>query len=1141
MNKKVQVLISIILLIIFFSACSTKKNTWMTRNFHSLTTKYNIAFNGTESYNEGLKNIISANEDDYSTLIPLYPISNHSNASAAVSNMDRAIEKSRKSIKLHSIKVKPKRDVKKWSDPEYQAFYNQNEFNSALKDAWMLIGKAEFHKGDFLGSVGTFSYISKYYTEDKDLVAQCQLWMVRAYVEMDWLYEAEEMLGKVNQDDLKTTNAGLFASANAVLLLKRGQYKEAIPFVEIVLAREKNKAMKQRFTFVLAQLYQLTGDDDAAVKTYSAVIKMNPPYVMDFNARINRAQLSAGNNLEKVLKDLRKMAKNGNNKDYLDQIYYAIGNAYLNNNDTVKAIENYDLSVEYSTRNGLEKAVTLITLGDLYYGRRQYVKAQPSYEEASQIITVEHTDYVRVSHLAEVLSELAIQYEIVVLQDSLQYLSTLTREQQLEIVNQIIKDKIEEERRAQEREEELARSQQEERFVPIGGPLGADAGKWYFYNTNLMKTGRNEFQRRWGNRKLEDNWRRSNKSAALFADSNFDAGGFDNDMFLNEGDTTQMQGAELTDDKKPEFYLHQIPVTAQQIELSNEQIADALFRMGIVYKDKIPDLPMAIETYEEFIRRFGNDERVPEAYFQLYLTETRQENLPEANTYRIKIINDYPETQYAQILSQPDYIERFNLMQKQQDSVYMATYRAYSHNDFNTVIRNTEYARRNYPLSKLMPKFMFLEALTIGKTESPDNFEKALNELVNEYPQSDVSAMAKDIAALIRQGREAQTGTSHGTLLTRRGDELKALMEEEEITGQKFSADKTGRHRVMLISSAELQDMYQFMYQIAAYNFTRFMVKEFDLLLNPLDNDQQSLSVTNFESYEEANWYINSINADQTLKAYIDRLSIEQVVISEENFALLRIIGLDDYLVFRAQHLGGSGGPTVATTPPTRPAETKPTVTEKPNEAAQTPPAAPPATQTQVEVKQEEIAETRPDTPQEQKEEEKEETIAAEISKDSGEKAEDKPEEAIVQIPQEPEPEPEPEEEEIPDLYEGLFAYQPEKPHFVAVYVLSGNFNFDKFKADVQSYNEENYSMLNLDITLEKVGNQQVIIIGSFADADISKSYLLRMVKEKDLFEGMRGSNYRNLLGTQRNLNVLMQRSNTLSTYTKFMQEFYLK
>ena len=1129
---------SLILLILLFSACSTKKNTWMTRNFHSMTTKYNIAFNGNESYKEGLKNIIAANEDDYSTIIPLYPISRHSNASAAASNMDRAIEKSRKAIKLHSIKVKPKRDLKKWNDPEYKAFYNQSEFNPNLKDAWMLIGKAEFHKGDFLGAVGTFSYISKYYSEDKNLVAQCQLWMVQAYTEMDWLYEAEQMLGKVNQNDMKSTSVGLFASSNAVLLLKRNQYKEAVPFVEMLLSREKDKTMKQRFTFVLAQLYQITNNKKSAIKIYSDVIKMNPPYVMDFNARINRAQLSAGNNLQSVLKELNKMAKNPNNKDYLDQVYYAIGNAYLNTQDTVRAIENYILSAESSTRNGLDKALTLVTLGDLYYGKREYVKAQPPFDEASKIITIEHDDYTRVTKLAEVLSELIVPYETVVLQDSLQYLSTLSKDAQLKIINKVIEDKIEAEKQAQQREEELAREQQEERFTPVGGPRGADAGKWYFYNPNLMKSGKADFQKRWGSRKLEDNWRRSNKSAALFADSDFDSE-FENetDGIDEEGNPIQTaNNTELTDDKKPEFYLRQIPSTPQQIELSNKQIADALFSMGAIYKDKLNDLPMAIDTYEEFIRRFGKDTRVPDAYFQLYLTETKQENLTEANLYRSTIIRDYSDSKYAQILSQPDYIKRFNLMQKQQDSLYMATYQAYSNNQFQTVINNTEHARRNYSMSKLMPKFIFLEALTIGKNDTPENFEKALNELVEAYPQSDVSAMAKDIAALIRQGREAQTGTSHGTLLTRRGDELKAAMEEEGISGeQAYSAEQQGKHRLMLISSAEQQDMYQLMYQVAAYNFTRFMIKEFDLALNRLDDTQQVLSITNFESYDEVKWYVNSINTDLTIKEYIERLAIQEVIISEENFALLRILGLDDYLTFQAKNIEKAGKKSPVTTTAK---ETKPAATEKPKEIEK------PQTTTpkQEEIKQETVStEVKTETKEAEKEAVKtEEELQTEITEQPeqkpAEKAEEKPEETVVEVPQTPEPE----EEENLELYEGLFAYQPEKPHFVAIYVLSGKINFDKFKTDLDAYNEQNYSMLNLSISLEKVGNQQVIIVEKFNNADVAKSYLLRMVAEKSLSEGLSGSNNRKLLGTQRNLNVMMQR-NALSTYTKFMQEFYLK
>lgn len=1087
----------------------------MSRNYQAFTTRYNIAFNGNEAFSEGLRNIADANEDNFSDVIPLFPISNHSNASAAMSNMDRAIEKSRKSIRTRSIRVKPQRDLRRWNDPEYRAWYNQTEFNPALKDAWMLLGKAEFHKAEFLGAIGTFMYIKRLYPEDTDLVARSQLWMVRSYVEMGWLYEADEMLRRVNQDDMRSTTVGLFAAANATLLLARNQHREAIPFVEMMISRERDRAMRRRFTFVLAQLFEAIGETQSAVETYTAVIRMNPPYVMEFNARINRAQLSAGNNLDGVLRELNRMARNPNNKEFLDQVHFAIGNIHLNNSDTVRAIESFNRSVELSTRRGLDMALTLIKLGDLFYEKRQYVKAQPPFNEASQILMHDHDEFRRVSRLATILSELVVHHEVVVLQDSLQHLATLPREQQLAVANRIIADKIAEEQRAQqqqERDEHLARNApQEQRFTPVGGPRGGNAGRWYFYNPELIRTGRTEFQRQWGNRRLEDNWRRSNRTTAMFADTETDGGlgNFGDGENLGEFDefgdnNVQTQGDAPLDDRNPEYYLRQIPSTPQQIEHSNAQIADALFAMAGIFKDRINDFPMAVETYLEFIRRFGQEPRVPDAYFQLFLTETRQEHLTEAELYRQRLLRNFPDTRYAQLLVQPDFVGRFHLMQQQQDSIYRVTYLAYTRNEFQTVMDNVDFVRRNFPSSRLMPQFLFLEALTIGKNDTPENFAIALNELIETFPESAVSSMARDIAAFIRQGMEAQGESSHGTLISRRGDELREFMEDgDEFSGeQAFSANTRGKHRLLLISDAEQQDMFQFMFQVAAYNFTRFVIKEFDLELGRLDDTHQILSVTNFEAYDEVVWYLNSIVEDLTMRNYFSRLSIQPVIISEENFALMRILGFDDYLLFKAQYLDDPNARRAITASARMPERVPEIVDEQESTNART-------------------------------HERANEQIVESVNVPTQEPTEQQPETAMVETPQ-----PQIEDEPL-ELFEGLFAFQPRQPHYVAIYILSGNINFDRFKADVSAYNEANYTMLNLDISLEQVGNRQVIIIGSFGDANMAKSYLLRMVQERELFEGLRGSNHRNIFGTQRNLNTMIH-NNALNVYMRFVQEFYM-
>ncbi|MDD4967886.1 MAG: tetratricopeptide repeat protein [Paludibacter sp.] len=1165
-----------VILIVFISGCSTKKNTWMSRSYQATNTRFNVYFNGYNSYNEGLKNIQKANKEDYSSIIPMYPISRHSNATAATSNMDMTIEKCRKAIKLHSIKIKPAKNYKKANDPDYKLFYNQEEFNPALKEAWLLLGKAEFHKANFLGSVGTFSYIVRHYNNDKDMEATCQLWIVRAYSEMGWIYEAEQLMSKIVQDNLKRSNVGFYASVNADLLLKKHQYKDAIPFLELALTKEKDKSLEQRFGFLLAQLYQKTKDNKAAYEYYTKVIKSNPPYEMEFNARINRAQLDMGN-IASIRKELSKMLKNRNNKEYQDQLYYALGNTYLHHADTAKAIDNYKLSIEKSTRKGIDKAVTLITLGDLYYTKRNYVKAQPCYDEAGKIITNENEDYARVVRLGEMLSELVTQYDIVVLQDSLQKLSAMPESKRLEVINKLIEKLNADEKAAAEKElqdKQAEINNAEDNFTnlpPIGGMPGT-AGDWYFYNMDVMRNGMSGFIKKWGKRKLEDNWRRTNKATSIFADEQSAK------TLIKDSTDTISKTKEVSDKKKPEYYLRQIPVTPDQIAKSTADIATALFSMGEIYKDKIEDIPMSIKTFEEFIRRFPNDKRVPDAYFYIYLMQTRAGNLSDASLYRTKLINEYPTSKYQKILSQPDYTAQLEGMYKVQDSIYNLTYKAYNESDFKTVYTQVAYIRQNFPLSTLMPKFLFLNALSIGKSETPDKFRTALNELVKNYPLSDVSAMSKDILALMKQGQEAKTGTSSGSLLSRRDENTKT--EINEISPQSFSTDKLTKHRILFISSANQDQMNKMLYNIASFNFSRFMIKDFDLVVNKMDSTQSALSVTNFESYDEAVWYENSISTDSVLSKLMNDLRVQKVIISEENYGLLKTtFSLKDYLAFQLNPpvrkppvllaenkitkkqeivpaVKSNGVKVVpVNTVKAEPVKIEPVKTEKKIEAAVT------KAEEKVTVKTHEKATDnkpieKPGVKPIENTAEKatgktvvkpaEKLIDKTVQASTTPKNQDvnvkgagvtpKPEEKVTPAPA---PVIQPKPDNVP-LFKGLFGYRANEPHFIAIYILSGKIDFEKTKVAINAYNSKNYGLMNLSVSLETFDKRQVIIIGSLTDAQVAKSYLIRMVKEKSIFEGLKGASYRNLLGSQKNLNVLMQQ-NALNQYFEFMQEYYLK
>lgn len=865
-----------------FVSCSTQKNTWASRTYHATTTRYNIYFNGNLSFDEGLKAINDANTDDFSEIIPLYPVSNHSAAEAATSQMDRTIEKCRKCIKLHSIKKKPKIDPKKKDDTKYQAFLRQNEFNKNMWEAWILLGKAEFHKGDFLGAIGTFNYIARQYDYDKNIVAICQLWSVRAYAEMGWLYEAEEIMQKVNQDDLNHKNAYLYAAVNADLKLKSRQYKEALPFVKLAL-KDESKAERTRYYYVLGQLYELQGNIQAAIGMYKKVANQNPSAEMDFSARIKRLELSND------IAGLKKMAKLDKNKDKLDYIYGALGNIYLQKCDTTKAIEQYQAAIDNSTQGGMQKATILVKAGDLYYQRQNYPKAQPCYTEAINLISADMADYKRLAKRAETLDELIVEYNTVILQDSLQKLSTLSAEEQLAVVKQVIAELEKAEQQALEKAAQAARDIQNGgglQSVNTQNMIGGGGGKaeWYFYNPQLIRSGKQIFIQRWGNRPLEDNWRRISKSAFSFGNTA--------DETLTANDSIQadslQQNNPVTDQKNPQFYLQQIPKTAEDFAVSNTLIANSLYNMIYIYHDKIGDLALSDQTFQEFRHRFPNDERLVELYYMLYLNSLKQNDIASAEQYKSYIANEFPASPQAAIVNDPHYFTRLQRMAMEQDSLYETTYTSYKENNFASVKQNTQYAELNYPFSPLMPKFLFLNAIAVAKTEGQDAFIQALRDMVSRYPQSETGSMAKDMLAMMNQGMESQQGGTIGNLSSRR-----VVVEETVDTTfssqQTFSPQRQESSMLIIYMQTDEAELNNLLYQVALFNFSQFLIKDFDLKTVPLfgNNGLSALQITGFESIDETEWYQSLLTSNTDIRQSLDRLHAEIIRITDTNYRLL--------------------------------------------------------------------------------------------------------------------------------------------------------------------------------------------------------------------------------------------------------------
>ena len=881
------------------ASCSTQKNTWASRSFHQTKTKFNIHYNGQLAFGEGLEAISEAHDDDYSAILPLYPVSNHEAAQAASSQMDRTIEKCRKCIKLHSIKSRPKKinHQKRRNDPKYKAWLEQEEFNNQMDNAWILLAQAEFHKGDFLGSISTFNYIARHYAYDKDIVAQCQLWAARAYAEMGWLYEAEDVLSKVQEADLSRKSAPLYAAVSADLLLKTDRYKEAIPFVKIALPNESRKGYRPRFQYVLAQLYQLQNDKNAARYAYEKVLKMQPDSEMDFNTRLQLAQLT--DNPANAVKLLTKIAKQDKNKDRLDQIYGILGDIFLARKDTAKALEYYAQGIESSTKNGANKAAVLITAGDIYYQQRNYAKASPCYKEATQILSVQHDDYKRIQRRSETLDALVVESSTVQLQDSLQHLATLTEEEQLKVVEQIIADLIKAEEEEAERAAQAEREAENNsgpRSVNTGNMLGGGgSAEWYFYNPQLMRSGQQTFRQQWGNRTLEDNWRRISKAATSSFMEDMATDELTNDSVPT--DSTAVVAPVETDNHKPEFYLQQIPKTEEDFARSNELIANALYNLVYIYRDEVGNQALSDETFRDFCRRFPNDPRLKDLYYMQYLTALKDNQSVAAEQYKNDILRLFPESQEAYIVSQPDYFDRLQRMAMEQDSIYESTYNAYRKSQYQTVKTNKQYVEENYPLSPLMPRFLFLNAISVAKTNGQGAFIDELHDMVSRYPDNELAAMAKDMLALMGQGAESQKGGEMASLQDRR-EVISTTSTEQQDTTIAFSTATNEPSFVLLVLPRDEKRLNTILYEVALYNFSQFMIKDFDLKQLPMFTiGESAVQVSGFANMDEAMWYKNMVKKNIDLMQILQANEAQVISITQTNFDLIgKHFTLDEYL-----------------------------------------------------------------------------------------------------------------------------------------------------------------------------------------------------------------------------------------------------
>lgn len=934
LNVRALRFLSVILLsVLFFASCGTKKNTPMSRNWQAFTTRYNVYFNGKEHYVEQLQQMERDYEDDYSRRLLTHPAEARADQKMPQPTGDfkRTIEKMQKAIQLHSIKKKP---AKRTASAKEKAFRTRDEFNPFLHNAWLTMGKGQYFNGDFSGAAATFMYIAKHFTWLPAVVTEARIWQALSYCALDWNYEAENALHLVKQKDLTTRELkNLYNRAEANLLIRTDRYSEAIPYLREAASNAKG-TQKNRLWFLLGQLYSHIGDRKNAYIAYKNAGKgQGISYRAKFNARIKQSEVFTGKNISKEVASLRAMTRYARNQEFADQIYYAIGNLYLSKGDSAKAITNYSLAVEKSTRNGIDRALAQLALGNIYFSKGDYVKAQPCYAEAIPQLPDNYPDYKTLKLRSDVLDELAVYSGNVQLQDSLLRLADMTPEEQKAVAQKLVDELIAREKKEAEEAKREAAMAEREGQQPTGinrndaapqGFVNNGDKSWYFYNAMTKSQGKSEFQRRWGARRLEDDWRRRNKSSFSFDAPEENEETEENSQAAtgntSEENTENPQGSTdkgASDPHNVEYYLSQIPSTPEERQNANDIIQEGLYNMGLILKDKLEDYPAARTEFLRLEDRYPDNIYRLDVYYNLYLMAVRRNDTAEAEKWRQKILTDFPESPYGMAMRDPNYFENLQRMNLIQEEMYEKAYNAYLSDDNRTVHNLTSEMEKDYPLSKILPKFVFIDALSYLTENDNDKFRERLTTLLERWPDTDMTPMAGSIMKGLQAGRVPRSGLSNsrGMIWSMSLSNDSTAMGSD---GQpaNFERDPESPQYLVLAFPRDSVNANALLYDVARFNFSSFVVKDFDL--EPMSFGEIGLLVIKgFSNLRELEHYRSVMNKNDF------RLpeGVRPIMISKHNFELLLNEGrsFEEYFRFEAEP------PAPADLPePTPPSEAQP-------------------------------------------------------------------------------------------------------------------------------------------------------------------------------------------------------------------------
>ena len=899
--KKSYILVAVVALVALLASCSTEKNTSRSRWWHSFNARYNTYYNGSVAYIDASLEKENGNKDNFTEMIPMYTVGNKKSRELGKANYDKAIEKCEKAIKLHSITKRPEWTKNRRKTERDIEWLSRKEYNPFLWKAWMLMGRSQFYQGAFDEAASTFSYMCRLYATQPAIYGRARAWLAKSYIEQDWLYDAEDVIRNMQRDSIHWRAQKEWDFTYADYYIHTGDYDKAIPYLKKSIGHEMRKKQKARLCFLLGQIYAATGKNAEAYKAFKSVVRKNPPYELEFNARIAMTEVMGASQAKKMVGKLKRMAASDKNKDYLDQVYYAIGNIYLAQKDTLKAISNYEKGNKKATRSGIEKGVLLLKLGDLYWQQEKFSDAQRCYGEAIGLLDKDRKDYEQLSARSKVLDELVPYTDAIHLQDSLQTLAKMSEKDRNAAIDRVIAELKRQEKEQKRLEDEKNAQQTMQRNGAMGNRNNTNRNNtaqtqqnnrqnavWYFYNAMAVQQGKQAFEKLWGKRENTDNWQRVNKT--VVGNLNGDA-----EMELTEEQKDSIAKAELAQDSleqlkdsaqndphKREYYLAQIPFTEDQVATSNLTIMDGLYNSGVIFKDKLDNLDLSKKQFTRLETQYPDFEQKADMYYHLFLLYSRLGQHDVAAGYVEKLKAEYPENQWTILLTDPYFKENAQFGVHIEDSLYAATYEAFKADRLSEAKANAQISATRFPLGENRDKFLFIGGLAKLNDGDSKGCVDDMKAVVEKFPQSKLAEMAGMIVNGVNAGKPLHGARFDlGDVWTRR---TAVLADSDSINAKTFDAERNTEFVFMLAYVPDSVDENKLLYQMAKVNFTHYVVRNFDLAIEDA-NGLRRMVVRGFRNFDEALQYARGLSEHAGLQQLLS--GCKAIVISDKNLPLL--------------------------------------------------------------------------------------------------------------------------------------------------------------------------------------------------------------------------------------------------------------